>query len=161
MELTAVQQIVLLLVVAAVFLTGEILTPFFGMSAVSLVCAIAAVGIAFREGEAAGWATVGASVGLGFAALYAYTVWLPRTALGRKLMPPPPEAGVGDAFANLEAIEALAGRTGRAVSILRPVGAVEFDGRRFDCQAESGFIEAGTTVRVVAVNGTRVVVRPA
>lgn len=51
------------------------------------------------------------------------------------------------------------GKTGLAMTPLRPAGAVEIDGRRLDVVTEGDFIAPGTRVRVIKVEGTRVVVR--
>lgn len=55
----------------------------------------------------------------------------------------------------------LVGKTGKAMTDLRPVGTVLLDGQREECLAQGGMIEAGTTVRVVAVDGLQIKVRPA
>ena len=54
----------------------------------------------------------------------------------------------------------LVGRTGRALTALRPAGAAEIDGRRVDVLAEGRFVAAGTPLEVVRVRGSRVEVRP-
>lgn len=54
----------------------------------------------------------------------------------------------------------LRGRTGTAVSYLRPAGIASIDGRRVDVLTEGEFIAAGTPVRVVRVEGARVFVEP-
>lgn len=50
-------------------------------------------------------------------------------------------------------------QTGRTLTPLRPAGAAEFAGQRVDVVTEGDFIPAQTIVRVVLVEGTRVVVR--
>ncbi|NPV26854.1 MAG: nodulation protein NfeD [Firmicutes bacterium] len=52
------------------------------------------------------------------------------------------------------------GKTGVTLSILRPAGVAEIEGVRLDVVTEGGFIPPKTSVRVVQVEGTRVVVRP-
>jgi membrane-bound serine protease (ClpP class) len=54
----------------------------------------------------------------------------------------------------------LRGRTGTAVSFLRPAGIAAIDGRRVDVLTEGEFIAQGTPVRVVRVEGARVFVEP-
>jgi hypothetical protein len=55
--------------------------------------------------------------------------------------------------------EALGGRTGIALTQLRPVGTVELDGRRHEAASEEGLIEAGTTIEVVGSNNFVLIVR--
>ncbi|MDR0623239.1 MAG: nodulation protein NfeD [Treponema sp.] len=57
--------------------------------------------------------------------------------------------------------KALAGQTGVAVTVLRPVGKAEIQGRLYTVEAESAFIEPGTGVKVVAVQGAQITVRSA
>jgi len=54
----------------------------------------------------------------------------------------------------------LRGRSGTAASFLRPAGIASIDGRRIDVLTEGEFIAAGTPIRVVRVQGSRVFVEP-
>ncbi len=54
----------------------------------------------------------------------------------------------------------LRGRTGTAVSFLRPAGIASIDGRRVDVLTEGEFIAQGTPIRVVRVEGARIFVEP-
>jgi membrane-bound serine protease (ClpP class) len=54
----------------------------------------------------------------------------------------------------------LHGRTGTAVSYLRPAGIASIDGRRVDVLTEGEFIAQGTPIRVVRVEGARIFVEP-
>ena len=58
-------------------------------------------------------------------------------------------------------MEVLVGRKGVATSVLRPAGIADFDGVRLNVVTEGGFIEQGAMLKVVRVEGTRIVVRPA
>lgn len=53
---------------------------------------------------------------------------------------------------------ARVGQTGRAVTPMRPAGRVEVGDAVIDAVAEFGFIEAGTPIRVVQVDGMRIAV---
>ena len=53
----------------------------------------------------------------------------------------------------------LLNQTGTAVTTLRPSGTAVISGKRIDVVTEGPFIETGTAVKVVAVEGMRVVVR--
>jgi membrane-bound serine protease (ClpP class) len=52
----------------------------------------------------------------------------------------------------------LVGKAGLALTPLRPSGVVKVEGKRIDAVSVGGFIEAGTSIVVVQVEGTRVVV---
>jgi membrane-bound serine protease (ClpP class) len=61
--------------------------------------------------------------------------------------------------ASQDGLEQLLDTQGEALTKLRPAGMAQLDGRRVDVVAESGMIAKGATVRVVMVEGNRVVVR--
>lgn len=65
-----------------------------------------------------------------------------------------PEGGTEE-----QTLAALVGSVGVAHSDLRPVGIVLIDGKRVDCVTEGAMIDAGARVKVVQVEGNRVVVR--
>ncbi|MCB1055783.1 MAG: hypothetical protein KDD11_09775 [Acidobacteria bacterium] len=55
----------------------------------------------------------------------------------------------------------LVGRCGRALTSLRPAGAAEIDGRRYDVVTDGEMVAVGTLVMVVEAEGARLVVAPA
>ncbi len=54
----------------------------------------------------------------------------------------------------------LVGKSGTAISELRPAGVADIEGERMDVTTEGGFVAAGTPVAVVHAEGMRLVVRP-
>lgn len=52
------------------------------------------------------------------------------------------------------------GQQGEALTVLRPSGTALIDGERLDVVSEGDFVEPGQKVRVVKVEGLRIVVRP-
>lgn len=56
-------------------------------------------------------------------------------------------------------LQNLVGTEGISVSPLRPAGAIEVDGERIDVVTDGNFIPVNTPVKVVKVEGTRVIVR--
>lgn len=80
------------------------------------------------------------------------------------LAPPEPPGPAAVSPSDPEAARkfaALLGRTVRAATVLRPSGAVDVDGERYDVVTAGEFVEAGVLVKVVAVEGNRVVVERA
>jgi membrane-bound serine protease (ClpP class) len=67
------------------------------------------------------------------------------------------EADLQDAVA-APALSGLTGREGVAATVLRPSGKVMIDGEWYDGISESGFIEKGSSVRVVRFENTQVYV---
>lgn len=64
-----------------------------------------------------------------------------------------------DAESQAGSMAGLIGRHGEAMSMLRPAGKAQIDGRFLDVVSEGPFIPQGTPVQVVSVSGSRIVVR--
>lgn len=56
-------------------------------------------------------------------------------------------------------LESLVGKSGKALTPLRPAGAALISGHRVDIVTQGEFIPTGTEVEVILVEGSRVVVR--
>ena len=83
--------------------------------------------------------------------------FFPATRFGKRLTL---EADGRQVKSGDETLRGLVGAEGAALSVLRPCGMATIAGRRRDVIAESAWIEPGTPVRVVAVHGNSLVVRP-
>ncbi|HHY36836.1 MAG TPA: nodulation protein NfeD [Firmicutes bacterium] len=59
-----------------------------------------------------------------------------------------------------QSLQDLVGREGVALTPLRPAGAAEIGGERYDVISEGTYLPAGTRIVVVRVEGVRVMVRP-
>ena len=96
---------------------------------------------------------------VGAGALIAVLVkYLPASPLYRRIALVSALPGSGDA-AVLESTRGVnAGMTGSARTTLRPSGKADFGGHSVDVVTDGDFIEAGATVRVILVEGARVVV---
>jgi membrane-bound serine protease (ClpP class) len=55
--------------------------------------------------------------------------------------------------------DTLIGLSGNALTNLRPSGSALFNGKRYDVVSRGDFIDKGTTVTVVSVDGNRIVVK--
>jgi membrane-bound serine protease (ClpP class) len=101
-------------------------------------------------------AVVGAGILIGMLAKV-----LPQTPIYRRMalvtsLPPGGVEVVPDSVRGVHA-----GETGIAKTMLRPSGKAEFGGHAFDVVSAGDFIEVGAPVRVVSVEGARVVVEAA
>jgi membrane-bound serine protease (ClpP class) len=82
---------------------------------------------------------------------------LPR--LSRKIHGPYLKATLADARITQSVETAIsAGRTGTAITLLRPSGIAVIDDRRYDVVTRGEFLEKGTPIRVVSAKGARIVV---
>jgi membrane-bound serine protease (ClpP class) len=106
---------------------------------------------------AMGW--VALSVLLALVASLALLRVLPRLPWGRRLiLETELLAGVGGASAP-EHDRRWLGKSGTAVTPLRPAGLASLDGERVDVVSEGAFIEAGQAIDVIRVDSNRIVVR--
>lgn len=82
--------------------------------------------------------------------------FFPSTRTGRRLV-------LGSAVRSQEGetLESLVGREGIALTVLRPTGTAEIDGRRYSVVTDGVFLEKGTRVVVVEADSNRLVVRAA
>ena len=51
------------------------------------------------------------------------------------------------------------GKEGTTITVLRPTGMAEFDGVRLNVVSEGEFVQNGVKVRIVDVEGSRILVR--
>jgi membrane-bound serine protease (ClpP class) len=85
--------------------------------------------------------------------------FLPRLPWGRRLIL---ETGLpaGEGYASApETDQRWLGKSGRAVSPLRPAGIAEIEGERVDVVSDGEFIDSGTPIAVTRIDGNRIVVR--
>ncbi len=81
---------------------------------------------------------------------------LSRTAMGRALVLEDAETG----FLSAPSASDLVGKTGEALTDLRPAGKIIIDGERHEATSEREFIAHGSRVRVIGTEGPALVVRP-
>ena len=66
-----------------------------------------------------------------------------------------------EGFRSTEDASGFVGLEGVALTLLRPAGTGEFDGKRLDVVSEGEFIEPGSKIKVVSAEGRRIIVRSA
>ena len=166
---------IFLFVLGVVFLLLEVIIPSGGLLT---LLALSSFGASVwragaTEGAGAAWALGIIAPILTLAILYFGVKYIPRTRLGRGLVlfRPGDEGGeqaptasqtdtvTAEGGTDEEHLQPLLGKEGVAQSDLRPVGIVLIDGRRIDCVTEGAMVDAGSRVKIVAVQGNRVVVR--
>ena len=158
----------LLLVAAGVVLLGVelFIIPGFGVAGVAGIIALAAgLGMTLVGAGATTTVIIGAfgrvaiSILLALAGGVALLRMLPRLPFGRRLVLEA-EVGAKQGYTSPpESDQLQLGRTGTALSPLRPAGVADIDGARVDVVSDGGFIEAGAVIEVTRVDGNRVVVR--
>lgn len=64
-----------------------------------------------------------------------------------------------DGYRSIQDLAVFMNKEGTATSVLRPTGIADFEGVRLNVSSEGDFIPAGTKVRIVKVEGAKILVR--
>ena len=147
-------MIALLIAVGLVLLFLETLLPGLIAGALGLLSLAAAVGYAYLEFDMrTGNTTLAIVLGLLCAGTVLWVKFFPQSAIARMFVSTGQIGGL-----NVEKPELL-GQTGTTLTTLRPAGTAVINGKRVDVVSEGAFIEKGKNVKVVDLEGLRVVVR--
>ena len=155
--------IALIGIAVALFLV-ELLVPSGGMiGVISVISLLSGIVMLFLVDTT--WGLVGAALtllALPFTISFAIKIW-PHTPLGRALTLGHQKSSWNDAEASAATNnqQASVGRRGQALTDLHPVGTCLIDGRREECLAEVGTIDAGSPIEVITVDGMQIKVRQA
>jgi membrane-bound serine protease (ClpP class) len=148
------EAVIALLITGAILILLETVLPGAVAGVIGFCCLAAGVVMAYVNlGPTAGhWTLLGVGLGSCLGA-FLWAKYFPDSRAARLFVSEQQvgDLGVGDA--------SLVHQTGVAHSALRPCGTAIISGKRLDVVTEGGFIEPGTSVKVVAVEGLRVVVR--
>lgn len=154
--MSLVDTVIILLIAGAILLLLETILPGMVAGIAGLICLGAAVYLSYKNFSApvANFIAVCVVAGVVVGAL-AWIKYLPRSPFGRIFMSQQTVGNIGT-----ERPELLH-QAGVALSDLRPSGVASINGQRVDVVTEGAHVEQGTPVKVVAVEGMRVVVRAA
>lgn len=155
--MTDTNLLLLLMISGVVLLCVEVFVPGGVLGAIGISLMIWGVIKGYRSlgPEQGTYLLFGVMIFFGIA-LFLWVRFFPRSPFGRWMSLGATAEGFRAARDNLKE---LVGREGTARSPLRPAGVVDIDGRRVDVVTEGGMIAGGARVRVVEVEGNRVVVR--
>ena len=64
-----------------------------------------------------------------------------------------------DGYRSIEDLAVFMDKEGTATTVLRPAGIADFEGVRLNVSSEGDYIPAGTTVRIIKVEGAKILVR--
>ncbi len=140
----------------------EVFVPAAGLLGVAGAAGlVAGVAVAFaRVGPAAGWVLLLVALAGTPLLLLAALRLFPQSRAGRWLVLRHTQAAeAGYSTRNPGEAAGLVGKEAVALTDLRPVGTAEIDGRRYSVVTGGEYVDRGRTVRVVRVEGNRIVVR--
>ena len=145
---------IILLIVGLVLLFAEILLPGMVLGALALLSIGGSVAAAYMNTE---YGHLFLAIAL--ASIVGFTFWFvlvfPTTKFGKKLTS---QTSVGDLGIDHST---LLEQQGEAYTDLRPSGKANINDQRFDVVTEGVFLEKGDPIRVIAIEGQRIVVRKA
>ncbi|MDP8243723.1 MAG: NfeD family protein [Candidatus Hinthialibacter antarcticus] len=143
-----------LLMFAELFVPGGIL-GLLGMTLMGI-----AVYLCFREyGSQVGLGVMLLSVVLTITAVVSAFTVIPKTAIGRAFILSDSTSKERGYHSDSYIDAGLVGKEGVAESELRPAGIALVDGNRIDVVTDSEFVEHGSRIQVLRVDGNRVVVK--
>lgn len=147
--------VVVLLLAGFILIGLETVLPGLIAGVLGFILLVIGVAVGYRElGVAGGNVTLLVTGLLLIAGGMVWMTYFPRSRLARRFIS---ERQVGELGTTRR--ELLA-REGVAFTVLRPSGTALIGDQRVDVVTEGGLVEKGTPVRVIAVEGLRVVVRP-
>ena len=153
---------ILLLIVGLVAAVLEVFVPSGGILAVgSGASLITSVVLAFRINLMLGVVFLLLIIILLPTALLFGVKIFPATPVGRKIMLRRTQKEVVSAGGVDEDLKALDGKTGTTLTRCRPAGMAEIQGQRVNVVAEGTMLEPGIPIKVVRIEGNRVVVHAA
>ncbi len=145
-----------LFIVGLILLSFEIIVPGGILGVMGGVALLGGCVVSFQHfGATGGWLTVLAAVVLVGLMLAIEFVVLPRTPWGKKMFLRAQVTGSSQRTPNEGS---LLGQSAVAVTTLAPSGYVTVGGRQHEAFCRSGYVAAGTTLRVTAVENFRLVV---
>ena len=166
---------VLLFVLGIILIGIEIfLLPGFGITAISgialVIISLALVIVEQMPSNSQEWGKAGSAlatvaIGLvgGMTVAIGLARYLPNIPYVNRLVLEPPQEheGAGDADVTQLGFRssALLGAIGVAATTLRPAGKAQFGDQFLDVTAEGDFVDAGTRVQVIEIEGNRIVVK--
>lgn len=146
--------VILLFVVGLALVATELVMPGLVIGTIGALCIVASVGLAWLHPEVRSPAL---AIGELLAALVAvpaiFLTVMRKLSLNQTLEDQPGVSSCSEDYS------VLVGRSGAALTDLRPAGLVEIDGRKFDVVTFGEGVDRGAPVRVTEVTGNRIVVR--
>ncbi|MCU0724248.1 MAG: hypothetical protein MUE73_00435 [Planctomycetes bacterium] len=145
-----------LLVVSMGLVLLEAFIPSMGLLTIASLASLAgSLVFGFRTSTTFGFVLVGAAlVGIPLLLWVGFRVF-PKTGLGRSMiLAGPPAAGP-----RVDPLAGFLGKEGVALSLLRPSGVAEIDGKRVDVVTRGEIAEAGVRIVVIDCSGNRILVR--
>ncbi len=151
---------ILILFIAGIILLGiEVAIPGFGVPGLAgIACIILSIVIGSRDAVEAIQSFVVAII-LSIIVLVMVFKFAPRNKLFDHIILKNEQQKSSGYVSEIEEKVELIGQLGEALTLLRPAGTINIGDKRIDVVSEGAYIKKGSKVKVIAVEGNRVVVR--
>ncbi|MBU0478605.1 hypothetical protein KKC91_08570 [bacterium] len=150
--------IILLFIAGITFIFIEIFVPggIFGLGGCLAICG--SIFLCFKNYPSLGfYALILELVFAGIAIILALK-FLPKTKFGQYVILSKKESK-NEGFVSHDNLEDIKDKEGIALTLLRPAGKAEINGKKFDVVTEGGYVQKNEKVKVVMVSGKKIVVR--
>lgn len=167
LQLASMVEILMFLIGLGLILLEVFVIPGFGIAGISGILLVVAslflslVGAnPFIDMEAVSMAIIQLTVALVVSIILIFLLakFLPKTNIFKKFVLSVEEKSE-EGFKSHATSEDMVSKTGKALTDLRPAGTAEIDGKRVDVVTDSEYIEKGSNIEVIEVEGIRVVVK--
>jgi len=152
--------IALLMIVGFLFLFLEIFVPGLVIGIIGAMMLIGGIVLSFMElgPEYGGLMLLGTVIVSAIIAIVGVKIF-PHTAIGKRIILKTETSREDGYSASSDKLAEFTDAVGVATCHLRPTGVADFGGKRMDVVTEGGFVEKGTKVKVIHIDGNRIVVQ--
>lgn len=167
LQLASIVEILMFVAGVVLLLVEIFVIPGFGLAGISgIVLIFASIFLSligsepFITFESISVAIVQLTVALIAAIILVFLLakFLPKTTAFSKLVLSESEK-TDQGFVSYPSDTSLIGKSGKALTVLRPAGIAEIDGKKYDVVADNEYIEPGKPIKVIRVEGIKVVVQ--
>lgn len=146
-----------LLLAGLVLLGLEAAIPGFGICGIGGILCFTVAAYLYLGGGAGAVLVIAAAYAAGLGLLYLLCTRLPAESRWNPLILLERQRGGKEAAALPDKTD-YTGKSGEALTLLRPAGVIVVEGRRLDALSEGDFIPAGSKVKVTRVEGSKIIV---
>jgi len=151
--------IIFLIVVGMLLLVSETFMPGGILGTIGFILVVIGVVMTYREhGTTTGNIVLLVSVLSSFLFVYIGLKIFPHTRLGKMVILADDVSKKNGYDSSISGHASLIGKTGEVLTDLRPAGVAKIEGQRVDVISEGGYISKGERVKVITVEGSRVLV---
>ncbi len=151
--------IIFLIVVGILLLVSETFMPGGILGTIGFILAVSGIVITYREyGAQMGHIVLTASLVGTVVFVVAGLKIFPHTRLGKSVILQSSVSKENGYDSSVEELAGLEGKTSEVINDLRPAGIAMIDGKRVDVVSEGGYIERGSKIKVITIDGNKVLV---